>query len=84
MTGMDFQAFGETQYDILAAELQAFGYEENLSDFGRGIKMKVELENVKPMDIEKEALRLSQRSLEIPSDSNGAGGKALYPHKRGF
>ncbi len=28
--------------------------------------MKVELENVKPMDIEKEALRSSQRSLVIP------------------
>ena len=45
--------------------------------------MKVELENVKPMDIEKEALRSSQRSLVIPSDSgNRAGGKEMYSYKR--
>ena len=73
MTGMDFQAFKETQYDILAAELRKHLdmkkiYE--ILDFGvpsivgEGFDMKVELENVKPMDIEK-------RSFEIITEELG-------------
>ena len=56
MTGMDFQAFKETQYDILAAELR------------KHLDMKkiyeILEEGVKPMDIEK-------RSFEIITEELG-------------
>ena len=45
--------------------------------------MKVELENVKPMDIRNAALRSSQRNLEIKAGSrNRADRKKMYSHKR--
>ena len=65
MTGMDFQAFKETQYDILTSvSSETSGYEENMKSWKRGINMKVEPENVKPMDIEK-------RSFEIITEELG-------------
>lgn len=66
MTGMDFQAFKETQYDILAAELRKHLDMKKIYEILEegGINMKVELENVKPMDIEK-------RSFEIITEELG-------------
>ena len=46
--------------------------------------MKVELENVKPMDIEKRSFEIITEELgDTLSDSgNRAGGKEMYSYKR--
>ena len=48
--------------------------------------MKVELENVKPMEIEKRSLRLLQRNLVINScfPETELIGQTLYSYKRRF
>ncbi len=72
-TGVDFATFKETQYNILASELRKHLdmkriyeiLEEGNRDRKRGAqRMKVELENVKPMEIEK-------RSFEIITEELG-------------
>ena len=72
MTGVDFAAFKEQQYDILAAELRKHldmkkkSMDTGKRDYGGRIEMKVELENVKPHgDRKNEALRSSQKSWGI-------------------
>ena len=72
MTGMDFQAFKETQYDILAAELRKHLDMKKIYEILEegGTNMKVELENVKPMDIEKRSFEIITEELgDTPSDS---------------
>ena len=46
--------------------------------------MKVELENVKPMDIEKRSFEIITEELgDTPlTPGNRAGGKEMYSHKR--
>ena len=48
--------------------------------------MKVELENVKPMEIEKRSFEIITEELgDTPLDSgNRADRKTLHPHKRRF
>ena len=46
--------------------------------------MKVELENVKPMDIEKRSFEIITEELgdKKAGSRNRAGGKEMYSHKR--
>ena len=48
--------------------------------------MKVELENVKPMEIEKRSFEIITEELgDTPADpGNRADRKTLHPHKRRF
>ena len=47
--------------------------------------MKVELENVKPMEIEKRSFEIITEELGIlPDSGNRADRKTLHPHKRRF